>query len=135
MNPLIAEFIGTAILSCSAMVSWPTWCCPAPKEIIPAGSLLPPAGGWPSLWECSVPQSFSGAHLNPAVTLAMAQAGKFAWTNVAGYMLAQMAGGIVGGTMVFLFYRQHFKASGDAMPTGLLLHRAQYPQPASSFLL
>jgi glycerol uptake facilitator protein len=59
-------------------------------------------------------QAFSGAHLNPAVTLAMAQAGKFAWANVPGYVLAQMLGGIVGGSWVFLFYREHFKASEDA---------------------
>jgi len=59
-------------------------------------------------------QAFSGAHLNPAVTLAMAQAGKFAWANVPGYLLAQMLGGIVGGSWVLLFYREHFKASEDA---------------------
>jgi len=58
-------------------------------------------------------QSVSGAHLNPAVTLAMAQAGKFPWSGVPGYMLAQLLGGIAGGTLVFLFYREHFKASDD----------------------
>jgi len=58
-------------------------------------------------------QSVSGAHLNPAVTLAMAQAGKFPWSSVPGYMLAQLLGGIACGTLVFLFYREHFKASDD----------------------
>jgi glycerol uptake facilitator protein len=59
-------------------------------------------------------QSFSGAHLNPAVTIGLAAAGKFAWPKVAGYLLAQMVGAIVGGAMVFLFYRDHFKATEDA---------------------
>jgi len=57
---------------------------------------------------------FSGAHLNPAVTLAMALAGKLEAAKVAGYVIAQMLGGITGGVLVFLFYREHFKASSDA---------------------
>ncbi len=61
---------------------------------------------------CSAP--FSGAHLNPAVTVAMALAGKLAVGQVAGYLAAQMAGGIAGGVLVYLFYREHFKASSDA---------------------
>jgi glycerol uptake facilitator protein len=59
-------------------------------------------------------QAFSGAHLNPAVSLAMAAAGKLAWGKVAGYVVAQMLGGIAGGALVFFFYREHFKATEDA---------------------
>jgi glycerol uptake facilitator protein len=44
----------------------------------------------------------------------MAQAGKFAWSDVAGYIFAQMLGGIAGGALVFVFYREHFKATEDA---------------------
>lgn len=58
-------------------------------------------------------QAFSAAHLNPAVTLAMAQAGKFPLAKVPGYILAQLLGGIAGAIMVFLFYREHFKVSED----------------------
>ncbi|HEX5217984.1 MAG TPA: MIP/aquaporin family protein [Verrucomicrobiae bacterium] len=61
---------------------------------------------------CSAP--FSGAHLNPAVTVAMAMAGKLETAKVAGYIIAQMLGGIAGGTLVFAYYREHFKASDDA---------------------
>ena len=56
---------------------------------------------------------FQRSSLESAVTLAMAQAGKFAWTDVGGYVLAQLAGGVVGGTLVFLFYREHFKTTDD----------------------
>jgi glycerol uptake facilitator protein len=58
-------------------------------------------------------QAFSGAHINPAVTLAMAAAGKFAWSKVAGYVVAQMLGAIAGAAIVFLFYREHFKTTED----------------------
>jgi len=57
---------------------------------------------------------YSGAHLNPAVTVAMAMAGKLSVAKVAGYVCAQMLGAIVGSTFVFLFYREHFKATDDA---------------------
>jgi glycerol uptake facilitator protein len=57
---------------------------------------------------------YSGAHLNPAVTIAMAAAGKLEAAHVAGYIGAQMLGGILGAVLVFLFYREHFKASDDA---------------------
>jgi glycerol uptake facilitator protein len=56
----------------------------------------------------------SGAHLNPAVTVGLAAATKFPWNSAAGYIAAQMLGGIVGGTLVFLFYRDHYVASDDA---------------------
>jgi len=58
-------------------------------------------------------QELSGAHLNPAVTLAMAASGEFAWSAVGGYDLAQMLGGVVGGASVLLFYREHFKVTED----------------------
>jgi glycerol uptake facilitator protein len=61
---------------------------------------------------CSAP--YSGAHLNPAVTLAMAMAGKLEAARVVGYIVAQMLGAIVGSTLVYLFYREHFKVTDDA---------------------
>ncbi len=50
----------------------------------------------------------SGAHLNPAVTIALALAGKFAWAKVPGYVLAQMLGGAFGALLVWLQYKDHF---------------------------
>lgn len=59
--------------------------------------------------------SISGAHLNPAVTLGLALAGKdFAWELVPGYIAAQMLGAIIGAVLVFLFYYDHYAASDDA---------------------
>ncbi len=60
--------------------------------------------------------TYSGAHLNPAVTLAMAVAnhGGFPWLNVPVYLAAQLLGGFLGAVLVWLFYREHFKATDDA---------------------
>jgi glycerol uptake facilitator protein len=114
MNPFVAELIGTAILIMfgNGVVA----------NVVLSGTKGNNSGwivitaGWGLAVFVGVfsSQAFSGAHLNPAVTLAMAQAGKLAWSNVVGYVVAQMLGGLLGGFFVFLFYRQHFKATGDA---------------------
>jgi glycerol uptake facilitator protein len=56
---------------------------------------------------------YSGAHLNPAVTLGLAIAGKFAWSDVLGYVVAQMLGGFCGALLVWLFYKDHYDATPD----------------------
>lgn len=55
----------------------------------------------------------SGAHLNPAVTVALAVAGKFDWSLVPGYLLAQFLGAFAGALLTWLTYKGHFDASGD----------------------
>lgn len=42
----------------------------------------------------------SGGHFNPAVTLGLAVAGRFAWKDVAGYLVAQIVGGILGAVVL-----------------------------------
>ncbi|HEV8606068.1 MAG TPA: MIP/aquaporin family protein [Tepidisphaeraceae bacterium] len=56
---------------------------------------------------------YSGAHLNPAVTIAMAAAGKLALKMVPVYIGAQMLGAIIGAILVFIFYREHYKVTDD----------------------
>lgn len=57
--------------------------------------------------------SVSGAHLNPAVTVALAINGDFAWSEVPGYITAQMIGAIIGAALVYLHYLPHWKATED----------------------
>src|SRR2546429_9944902 len=45
--------------------------------------------------------TFSGAHLNPAVTIGLASIGKFAWASVPVYIAAQMLGGFLGAGVVW----------------------------------
>jgi glycerol uptake facilitator protein len=58
---------------------------------------------------------YSGAHLNPAVTLALAIVGKFAWNKVGLYIIAQIAGSILGSVVMWLVYKDHFNATKDPM--------------------
>jgi len=56
---------------------------------------------------------YSGAHLNPAVTLALAISGKFAWSKVGLYVLAQILGSILGAVLMWLVYKDHFNTTTD----------------------
>lgn len=56
---------------------------------------------------------FSGAHINPAVTIGLAAAGKFDWVNVPGYLIAQFIGAAIGALLVWLHYHPHFAVTED----------------------
>jgi glycerol uptake facilitator len=53
----------------------------------------------------------SKAHLNPAVTVALAAAGQFEWGRVPGYILAQLIGAGLGAALVWVQYKAHFEAT------------------------
>ena len=52
--------------------------------------------------------SKSGAHINPAVTLGLATAGKLAWNLVPSYLAGQMCGAFFGAVLVYLHYLPHW---------------------------
>ena len=114
MNPLLAEFIGTAVLV--------TFGNGVVANVVLARTKGNNSGwivitiGWAMAVFVGVfcSQAASGAHLNPAVTVAVAAAGTFPWAHVPGYIVAQMLGGVFGGALVFFFYRDHFLATNDA---------------------
>lgn len=56
----------------------------------------------------------SGAHLNPALTIAFAAIGDMSWSLVPGYIIAQMLGAMGGATLVYLAFKDHFAATDDA---------------------
>ena len=56
---------------------------------------------------------YSGAHLNPAVSVAMAIVKRITIGQLATYILAQMLGAIAGATVVWLFYKEHFRVTDD----------------------
>ena len=114
MTAFIAEIIGTAsilLFGCGVV----------------AGVLLDKSkangGGWIVItfaWAIGVTLGiyasgqFSGAHLNPAVTIALAAAGKFSWSLVPSYILAQFIGAMLGAFLVYLAYLPHWKETKDA---------------------
>jgi glycerol uptake facilitator protein len=56
---------------------------------------------------------FSGAHINPAVTLGLAATGDFPWGDVPTYIAGQFAGAIIGATLVWLAYLPHWAETED----------------------
>lgn len=56
---------------------------------------------------------YSGAHLNPAVTIGLAIAGKFPWAQVPAFIVAQLIGAMIGTFLVWVMYMDHFKITED----------------------
>jgi glycerol uptake facilitator protein len=114
MTALVAEFTGTAILLIlgNGVVANVV----LNKTKGNNGGLIAITLGWAMAVFVAVfiSANASGAHLNPAVTLALAIAGKFEWALVPGYCLAQLLGAMLGAAIVWLAYRQHFDATEDA---------------------
>ncbi len=114
MNAYLAEFIGTALLILfgNGVVANVVL---ARTKGHNSGWIIITAGWGVAVFVgafCSAP--FSGAHLNPAVTVAMALAGKLAGAQVLPYLAAQMLGAIAGAVLVYLYYGDHFAATDDA---------------------
>ena len=53
------------------------------------------------------------AHLNPAVTIGMAAAGKFGWSGVIPFIIAQVAGAFLGAVLVWIHYYPHWQETKD----------------------
>src|SRR5690606_3001074 len=58
---------------------------------------------------------YSGAHLNPAVSIGLAIVGKFPWEQVGPYILAQLLGAVLGAFLVWLLYKPHFDSTEDPL--------------------
>ncbi len=114
MNVFFAEFFGTAMILCfgSGVVS---------------NVLLKNTKGNNSGWivitfgwaigvftGVLISASVSGAHLNPAVTLALVLSGKFSSSLMPLYITAQVLGAMFGSTLAWLAYKQHFDITDDA---------------------
>ena len=113
MSPFLAELLGTAILIVLG-------------DGVVANVVLNRtkghASGWMVItagWAFAVTiavycvNSVSGAHLNPAVTIALAAIGTFAWAKVPLYIAAQIAGGFLGAVIVWLAYLPHWSATPE----------------------
>jgi glycerol uptake facilitator protein len=113
MSPYLAEFIGTMIL-----VLLGNGVC----ANVNLGQSLGKDAGWIVVttgWALAVTvavyltNAISGAHLNPAVTIALAAIDKFDTAEIGGYLAAQMLGGIAGAILVWLTYLQHWGETED----------------------
>ncbi len=109
MTPFLAEYFGTLLLILLG-------------NGVVANVLLPETKGHNSGWMVIttgwalavftgvvVAAPYSGAHINPAVTLGLAVSGAFAWEQVPAYILAQLLGAMSGSALVWLFYIDHYR--------------------------
>jgi glycerol uptake facilitator protein len=77
----------------------------------------------------------SGAHLNPAVTIGLATIGSFPWSEVAGYIVAQMIGAFAGAVLVWLAYLPHWRATTDPnLKLGVFATAPAFRQPVANIL-
>ncbi len=113
MNPFLAEFIGTALL-----ILFGGGVCANVSLNRTAGN----DSGWIVIsagWGIAVyigafcANAASGAHLNPAVSIAMLVGGKLSFGSMIAYIIAQFAGAMLGAWIVYLFYREHFHVTED----------------------
>lgn len=114
MTPYIAEFVGTMmlILLGDGVVANVTLNKSGMKG---AGSIqITFAWGLAVLVPAFIFGAASGAHFNPALTLALAVDGSLAWSMVPGYIIAQMAGAFLGACLVFVLFKEQFDATEDA---------------------
>ncbi|MBP0905397.1 MIP/aquaporin family protein [Mariniflexile gromovii] len=113
MTPFIAEIIGTALLIllgggvvANVVLN---------KTIGNNSGWIVITAGWALAVYVAVVVTgpYSGAHINPAVSIALAIAGKFPWESVPSYIVAQMIGAMLGASTVWLVYKNHFEATDD----------------------
>ena len=113
MSPFMAELIGTALLILlgNGVVA----------NVVLSGTKGEGSGwivitwGWGMAVFVAVfsVAGFSGAHINPAVTIGLAIAQKFDWANVPIYIFAQFIGAFIGSFLVWLFYYSHYEITED----------------------
>jgi len=113
MSPFIAEIVGTSILIILGDGVVANVILSKTKGF--NGGLISITFGWSMAVFVGVYVSAtaSGAHLNPAVTIALAYAGKFDWALVPQYLVAQLIGAMIGAFLVWLAYKQHFDETPD----------------------
>ena len=114
MLPYIAEFLGTMILILlgDGVVANVTLNKSGMKG---AGSIqITFAWGLAVMLPAFIFGAASGAHFNPALTIALAVDGSLAWGLVPGYIVAQFAGAFVGAVLVYLLFKDQFDATESA---------------------
>ena len=114
ISPYIAEFIGTAILLLlgSGIVANVSLSKTKGFDQTPLITITT-AWGFAVFVAAYITGQFSGAHLNPAVTIGLVVAGKFSSELMIGYIIAQVLGAMLGSWLTYLFYIDHYRSTTD----------------------
>ncbi|MEG1901999.1 MAG: MIP/aquaporin family protein [Clostridium sp.] len=114
MLPYIAEFLGTMLLILlgDGVVANVTLNKSGMKG---AGSIqITFAWGLAVMVPAFIFGAASGAHFNPALTIALAVDGSMSWSLVPGYIIAQFVGAFVGACLVYIMFKGQFDETPDA---------------------
>lgn len=114
MNVYLAEFIGTAILILLGNGVVANVVLKDTKSFAAGWMVIATAWAFAVYVAVLVVGPISGAHINPAVTLALAVKGAFAWDQVVPYIVAQFLGGMFGALLVYIFFKDHFAITDEA---------------------
>ena len=114
MNPFLAELIGTTILVILGNGVVANVLLNRTKGNNAGWIVITFGWGMAVFVGVACSNKYSGAHLNPAVTIAMWAAQRLEARMVPVYIGAQMLGGIIGAILVWVFYRDHYKVTDDA---------------------
>jgi glycerol uptake facilitator protein len=114
MSSLLAEFLGTTILlllgiGVNANTSLKNTIGNKDSNWV----LVTMAWGLSVFIAVFITAKYSGAHLNPAVTIGLAVTGKFSWSLVAGYITAQLLGAIFGSWLAYITYIDHYRQTKE----------------------
>jgi glycerol uptake facilitator protein len=114
ISPYIAEFIGTAILLLlgSGIVANVSLSKTKGFDQTPLITITT-AWGFAVFVAAYITGQFSGAHLNPAVTIGLVVVGKFSSELMIGYITAQVLGAMLGSWLTYLFYIDHYRSTTD----------------------
>ena len=114
MTPFIAEIIGTFFLILLGGGVVANVILEKTKSVDLGWMVITTAWGLAVFVGVAVAGPYSGAHLNPAVSIGLAIAGKFEWALVPSYILAQFIGAMIGSLIVWIMYKDHFDITEDA---------------------
>ena len=113
MTPFIAELLGTFILMLLGNAVVANVVLNGTKGHNSGWIVITTAWGLAVYVAVLVAGPYSGAHINPAVTISLAIAGLFDWSLVPSYILAQFLGAMLGTFFVWIMYRDHYKMTDD----------------------
>ncbi len=113
MTPFVAEIIGTFFLILLGGGVVANVVLEKTKSNDHGWMVITTAWGFAVFVGVVVAAPYSGAHLNPAVSIGLAVAGKFDWALVPSYTLAQFIGAMLGAFGAWLTYKDHFDATKD----------------------
>ena len=113
MSPFLAELLGTMLLILMGGGVVANVCLSKTKGNGAGWIAITTAWALGVFIGVVVAGPYSGAHLNPAVSIGLAIGGTFPWCDVCTYIAGQMIGAALGALLVWLVYKDHFNATDD----------------------